>query len=341
MTEHDNTQNVIIPSEDFWSRQLNAQTAAFEFTSFGVPTRISANQPDVLGAARLSAPRLSRTDETEAKPISIQIVVGTEAKGQIPANLPEQLTYSGVGEWLTLSAGAWGYAFAHLASREAVLMLAPELAKETRLVSRYFIDHYLLNFILIDWAMLHASCVLSPDKRRLILMIGPHNAGKSTTALQLLRAGYIFLADGMALLHPSQPGFMVGGYPIGEVKLRDDVLAEFPEYTGQSVQVREDRKTVVDLRQIHPDRLVETCVHPDAICLCFVERGNNARTQISSLPAGEARRQLAANTVFWDETSKLAKNSAILQALIRVARLYRLVIGRDVNNMISALDTIV
>ena len=128
---------------------------------------------------------------------------------------------------------------------------------------------------------------------------------------------------------------------MGEVKLRDDVLASFPEYTGQSVQVREDRKTVVDLRQVHPDRLVETCIHPKAICLCFVERANDVRTQIFSLPAGEARRRLAANTVFWDETSKLVKNSAILQALIRVARVYRLVIGRDVSHMISTLDTIV
>jgi len=268
-------------------------------------------------------------------------VVGPESQGQIPDNLPEQLAYSGVGEWITLSAGAWGYAFAHLASREAVLILAPELAAETRLVSRYFIDHYLLNFILMDWAMLHASCVLSPDKRRLILMIGPHNVGKSTTALRLLQAGYIFLADGMALLRPFQQGFIVGGYPMGEVKLRDDVLVAFPEYTGQSVQVREDRKTVVDLRQVHPDHLVETCVYPEAICLCFVERANDARTQVSSLPAAEADRRLAAHTVFWNETSKLADNSTTLQSLIRVARLYRLVIGSDVNNIISTLDTIV
>ena len=46
-------------------------------------------------------------------------------------------------------------------------------------VSRYIIDHYLLNFILTHWAMLPASCALNSNRKRLMVMVAPHNTGKS------------------------------------------------------------------------------------------------------------------------------------------------------------------
>ncbi|NJN99908.1 MAG: hypothetical protein HC875_40280 [Anaerolineales bacterium] len=215
--------------------------------------------------------------------------------------------------------------------------LSPALAAETRLVSRYIIDHYLLNFILTDWAMLHASCVLDPSGQRLILMVAPHNTGKSTTALHLLRAGYIFLADGMVLLRRNGPGFVVGGYPIGEVKLRDDVLALFPNYTGEAVRVREQRKTVVNLRAVHGDRLAETLFTPQQIQLCLVERGGNSQTEIAPLSPAEAEPVLAANSVFWDEPSRLAHNTAALHALLESAALYRLRIGTEPDGIVQTI----
>jgi len=342
-------QNSIIPGEDFWSRQTNAQTEVFEFSPFGIPTAITTNQPEVLAAARLSAGRFSRASEERplrfspgapqrSEPISLKIIVEPGPNTPIPADLPEQLSYAGVDEWITLSAGAWGHAFANLRSREAVLILSSALAAEIRLVSRYFVDHYLLNFILSEWAMLHASCVLSADGQRLIVMIAPHNTGKSTTALHLLRAGYHFLADGMVLLRQTEDGFMIGGYPIGEVKLRDDVLAMFPEYSGQSVQVREHQKTVVDLRQTHPDRLAETLLNPASIHLCFVERADSSQTRVASLTPAQAQPLLVENTVFWDEPQHLESNSVTLQNFIRVAKLYRLRLGSDSTGIIATIN---
>jgi hypothetical protein len=345
---------------DFWSRQTHAQTESFEFTPFGIPARITANQPEVLAAARLSAGRFSLFEESKlqfglqkttlipqpptpftnpqpATPIHIQLVVTGNRLGSVPADLPERLTYAGVGEWISLSAGEWGYAFANLPTRTAVAFLSPALAAETRLVSRYVIDHYLLNFILTEWAMLHASCVLDPSGQRLILMVAPHNTGKSTTALHLLRAGYIFLADGMALLRQSGAGFIVGGYPIGEVKLRDDVLALFPNYTGEVVKVREQSKMVVNLRVVHPDCLAETLFVPSSIQLCFVERSETRDTQVSPLSPTEAASLLVGNTVYWDEPNRLAHNTTILSALLEIASSYHLEIGSGVEGIITAL----
>jgi len=340
----------LIPIEDFWSRRANGQTESFEFAPFGLPAQITANQPEVLSAARLSAGRFSLFEESRlqsgflllhkpgGRPIHIQLVAGRDDAPPIPADLPERLTYSGVSEWITLSAGAWGYGFANLQTRQAVVVLSPVLAAETRLVSRYFIDHYLLNFILTEWAMLHASCVLDPSRQRLILMVAPHNTGKSTTALHLLRAGYIFLADGMALLRQQGQHFVVGGYPIGEVKLRHDVLSLFPNYSGEAVKMREQRKTVVNLRAVHPDRLAETLFTPSAIQLCFVERGETRQTQVASLSPTEALSILAANTVFWDEAVRLAHNTTTLNALLQTASLYRLKIGTEVGDIVGTID---
>jgi hypothetical protein len=332
------TQN--LGMEDFWSRQANAQTVSFEFAPLGMPAKISANQPEVLAAARLSAGRFSQAAESNGQTMRIQIVVRSETTEPVPDDLPERLVYAGVGNWITVSAGVWGHGFANLDAREGVVLLSPALAAETRLVSRYFIDHYLLNFILIDWAMLHASCVLTPDRQRLVVMIGPHNAGKSTTALHLLRVGYHFLADGMALIKQTEAGFIVGGYPIGEVKLRDDVLTLFPEYTGEAVRVREDRKTVVNLRAAHSERLVEMLINPASIHLCLVERSGTRQTQIRPLSPAGIWPRLMVNTVYWAEPERLAHNIEALQALLRIAGLHRLELGTDVAGIVTALNEV-
>ena len=326
--------------EDFWSRQTNVQTEMFEFKPFGIPATITANQTEVLAAARLSANRFSRATSTSGQPMRLQLVVRSDSTGPVPVTLPEQLSYAGVGNWITVSAGVWGHGFANLVSREALVFLSPALASQTRLVSRYFIDHYLLNFLLTDWAMLHASCVLDPYQQRLIVLIAPHNTGKSTTALHLLRTGYHFLADGMLLFRQRGDDFIIGGYPIGEVKLRDDVLALFPDYTGEAVWVREQRKTVVDLRAAHSKRLVETMIIPAAIQLCFVERSGTAQTKLTPLSPIEIWPLLLANTVYWDESPRLAHNQAALEALVQQAGLYHLALGTDVTEIGQTLTQI-
>jgi hypothetical protein len=328
------------PYDDFWGRQRNEQRYSQRFRPLGWSGQVTAHQPDVLAAAELSAGRFSQAAPTSAPDWLIKIVVGDQPAGPVPADLPAQLIYSGVDDWITVSAGKWGHGSARLATPEALVLLTPELAAETRLVSRYFIDHYLLNFILTTWAMLHASCVLSPDGRQLVVIIAPHNSGKSTTALHLLRAGFGFVADGMALLRHDDAGFEVGGYPVGEVKLRDDVLAMFPAYSGQTVTVREQQKTVVNLRRSHPDNLVERVVRPERLALCFLERGNSPETIIRPLPAAQAPQRLVGNTVYWDRPERLAHNQQTIAALLQSAAIYRVRLGSDPSGIAAAFQAL-
>jgi hypothetical protein len=337
------------PSEDFWSRQTNRQSHSLIQVPFGMPLGITANNLEALDAARLSAGRFSSWGEPGSARAQIRMVVRSQPTAPLPVDLPERLVYSGVKEWITVSAGEWGHGFANLATREAYLFLSPALAAEARLVSRYFIDHYILNFLLTEWAMLHASCV--GKEGRLLVLVAPHNVGKSTTALRLLNAGYNFLADGMALLK-RRPSFererlnnidngrelVVGGYPIGEVKLRDDVLALFPKYAGEAVQVREQRKTVVDLRATHPGQVVKSILRPSVIHVCLVERTSDPASQLTPLSPAEAAPTLAANTVFWDEPERLAHNAALLDRLMQTACFHRLSIGTDTHSLVDTLE---
>ncbi|MBI5052525.1 MAG: hypothetical protein HZB52_04580 [Chloroflexi bacterium] len=317
------------PPEDFWSRQHNAQRFSFCFESLDAQVKIISNDKSVLGAAELSARRYSQTS-VRPRHIEIDIVVTQTNTAPVPADL--NISYSGVEEWITFSVGGWGYGFGNLKTKIAHAFLSPALAKDVRWVSRFVIDHYVLNFLLTEWAMVHSSCVVN-TKGTLIAMVAPHNVGKSTTAFKLLRSGNKFLADGMILLKEADGGLAVGGYPVGEVKLRDDVIGLFPEYRG----ARESGKTVIDLRTVHADHLVTDVFTPKSICLCLVERG--ARTNLTRIKNQEAAPTLAANTVFWDHESNLKNNSRILNRLLQVARCYRLVLGDD-DQIFSVMETL-
>ncbi|HEY4690442.1 MAG TPA: hypothetical protein VIK33_14090 [Anaerolineae bacterium] len=329
----------IVPTDDFWSRRANAQTHVFECAPYGIPATISSNDEGVLAAARLSAARYSRSDIQRGRPIRIRCIVADRGPREpIPDDLADRLVYSGLEDWITLSAGEWGRGFANLQSREACVFLSPALAHDARFVSRYFLDHYVLNMVLTEWAMLHASCAFDVERQRLIVMVATHNIGKSTTALRLARAGYAFLADGMALLQREGDSLVVGGYPIGEVKLRDDVLAWFPEYRGQAVHAREQQKTIVNLRAAHPSRIVETLITPASIHLCFVERHAAPETRVAVTHMPEVLPIVAANTAYWNDAARLEHNTITLHHLLRIASLHRLYLGSDPDGIIAAVN---
>ncbi len=332
----------ILPTDDFWSRQANAQTCSFRFAPLGVPAEITANHESGLAAARLAAPRYCSSEPAGEATLRLQIVVRPSGPGAPPDDWPRRLTYAGLGPWITLSAGEWGYGFGNLDQRTALMFLAPDLAAQAQLISRYFIDHYLLNFLFADWAMIHASGVVAPAGQALVLFVGAHNVGKSTAALRLMRAGYQFLADGMALVQSRAGRLNVSGYPIGEVKLRDDVLAQFPEYDGEPVSVREHRKRVINLRDSaeHSSQIVKAVIAPPTIHLLFTRRGSGSNTSLTACPPETGRDWLAAHTVFWDEPARLEHNAQVLSQLLASAHLHLLTLGSDPLGLISAMETL-
>jgi hypothetical protein len=105
--------------------------------------------------------------------------------------------------------------------------------------------------------------------------------------------------------------------------------------------VREQRKTVVNLRLAHPEHLAEALFMPEQIQLCYVERSPDSQTAITPLPVDEAAALLAANTVYWAEPERLHHNTTALQSLLQRASLYRLRIGSNSANIIDTLNQLI
>ena len=105
-----------------------------------------------------------------------------------------------------LHLAAWGQCFADFAAQEATIQITDELSDRPDLISACILDTLLLNFIISSgFAMLHASCLAQDDG--IILLLGGHNARKSTAALNLVLAGCALVSDSMVFLTPGSPYF--------------------------------------------------------------------------------------------------------------------------------------
>ena len=136
-----------IPPDDFWSRRHNAQRFSFSFESLDGHVEITSNDSAVLQAAEMSAKRYSQTS-VRNRQIEIKIVVTQTNIAQIPAD--PNIIYAGVDEWITFSVGEWGHGFGNLKTKVAHAFLSPALVTDVRWVSRFVIDHYVLNFLLTE-----------------------------------------------------------------------------------------------------------------------------------------------------------------------------------------------
>ena len=260
---------------DFW-RRLEAELV-YETTieAFGVPVQVVSNYEALLEGVSYSAQRYSQANPPpEASPIRLTYVLDTQLPEKpVPIDWPARLNYFGIGSWLTINAAPWVHAYADLERFTGVALYSPSIAAKPYLYSRFIGDCFVLNMMMrTGWGQLHASCVVRDQTA--ILLHAPHNHGKSTTAFRLALNGYRLLSDGMTYVRPGDRGVELLGYPVGEVKLRLDVLESFPmiKDEGSWTVVREDAKMVVDLRKSLPDCVIEDAIRPGKVVVCLLER---------------------------------------------------------------------
>ena len=190
----------------------------------------------------------------------MQFVVhdGPVPPGPLPENLFDFMQYTGDADWLMIALGEFGNCWVDMDARgavagRAVAVLAPALAEKTDLVSLYLLNTILTNFFIGNgYAMLHASCLM--HGQRALMLMAPHNTGKSTTALRLILSGYQLVSDSMIFISPVSDKLMLLGWPVGRIKLRGDMLDHFPEIRPllSTEQVRGETKYALDIREIAP-----------------------------------------------------------------------------------------
>ncbi len=353
--------------EDFWHRREAAIQHEVTIEAYGYPLHFATNDPLLLEVPRLCVDRYSRSKLIEnAAPLHLNFILDRQLPiKRVPINWPSRLRYIGQNDWLTVNAEPWVNSFADLKQHIGLAFVSESIAQKPLLLSRYIGDCFVLNMLLrTGWGELHASCLYRD--RRAILLIAPHNTGKSTTAFRLAMNGYQLLSDGMTYVrpHPFPPlfanaendqgqfknanggglgrGLELLGYPIGEVKLRMDMLKEFPQIKkhGRKTLVREDAKMVFNLREAMPDRMCEDSIWPQEIVVCLLERVNSHKTVADPIDRSAALNDLLPNSSHLTNVSLLTNNLNSIEQLLDRARCYRLKIGSDVTGILKAIENL-
>ena len=329
--------------EDFWQRRRNQSRYERQEQIFGWPVTFRSNEPAVLSAADHCLPLYSRVPTIPQEPLEIQLIVQAPpmAPGPLPDNLFDHIQYTGEAQWLMIGLSRWGHCHVDLARGQATAVLAPELAAQPDLVSLYLLNTVITNlFIARGYGMLHASCLYRQD--RAVLLMAAHNSGKSTTALRLALAGYPLLCDSMIFLPPEGEELMLLGFPVGKVKLREDMVAWFPgiESLLATEEVREETKYSFDLRLLDQDLVYEAAACPAAVELCLLARGARKDTTLARASHADVMQAVMENSLFYDTAEIWQQNLGAIGRLVDRARWHHLIIGSDPQHLIATISSL-
>lgn len=329
--------------EDFWGRRDTQLNYVRDFQIFGHAVRLAANQPGVLGAADFSAPLYSTAPPVAAPPLLIRLVVRPRPQplAPLPENLFNDIQYSGGDDWLAIQLGAWGHCQVDLSAGRALAVLSPELAAQPEVVSRCLLNTLLNNLLTArGLSMLHATSLVRGEQ--VLLLIAPHGTGKSTTALRLALAGYPLMSDSQVYLTARPDGLLLTGFPVGRVRLRRDMLADFPSLRELLTpeEVRGETKFTLDLRRVDPTLVRATAVAPERVELCLLTRHAAAATTVRPATRAEVLDVAMQNSLHYDRAEAWRPNVANIEQLVDLARWRHLTVGTDPNGLLDTVNGI-
>ena len=329
--------------DDHWRRRESVARLERSFTILGYPFVLRTNAEAVAALADISARRFSQTPPVpDAK-------VGLIELFALPERSDETLSAMQMeGQFQTVAAGSrglielgpWGSLYVDWAARTAFGRIAPALLSQPAIASRHTLDTFMLVALLREpFGMLHASGLVADG--RVVLLVGPHGAGKSTTALHLIRAGYRLISDTLIFTRQVQGQMEIMGYAVGELKLTAEGLALFPELPRESGDLSIDgrRKPIFDLRALMPERIETEVVRPSSIVLCLVRRSDDAATKLHRIDEDIMLHQIIRDTSYLDEVEVMAQNLSVIDRLIHQAGSYILELGQDPNEIVAAIDS--
>jgi hypothetical protein len=201
------------------------------------------------------------------------------------------------------------------------------------------INTILTNFITRHgYSMLHASALLKDE--HLLLLQAPHGTGKSTTALRLLLKGYKLLSDSMVYVGEHTDELWMGGFPVGRIKLRTDMLPFFPALAAetQAEPVRNETKHRVDLKRVNPELTHGEMVRIRRVEYCLLERWDRSESSIEPLTEDELWPEIMVNSLHYDTPELWAENLRRLGSLLEHANLHRLRIGSAEDEILKTIN---
>lgn len=326
--------------EDFWNRQLGDSYFDLRYPAYGYEVKLTTNAREVLDAARLAAGRYPRARVLDGNPaIGLNVfVVPTWDAPPVPRDLPATLQTIAAGDFMFQAATPWLQWFTDLRARRTYAFIARALAAEPRVLSRYLLDRAVNNILFREGVgQLHATSLMGDDHA--VIFIAPHGTGKSTTAFHLLNAGYRLMGDGILFIRERDGQFELMGYPIGEAKLTAEMQPLFPEWSGAGaeVTVHNVHKSIVNLRELAPHKIIEDAVYPGHIILCLAERNGVTTTHAERLTSAEALERILPDTIHWDNANAMVGSLEVVRRVIERADCYRLTLGTDREELVETV----
>jgi hypothetical protein len=333
--------------EDFWARRASRLRYEREACLFGRPVRFLTNDERLWTAVDLCCSQYSSAPPAWATPFTLQLVVheapALASPGPAPDDLADRIQYTADGNWLAMLLGGWGHCQVDLAGGRALAVVTPELAQRPDLFAQYVLNTTLTNLFQANGlGMLHATCLLRGEDA--LLLMAPHNSGKSTTALRLVLAGWQLLSDSQVYVPPpaTHPQLQLMGFPVGRLKLREDMLDHFPQLRPwlTEEQVRGEAKHTLDLRRYQPELVQAEAVTPTAVVACLLERAENGRTRLRPADPAEVRQAVVSNSLHLHTEAVWLGNLAAIERLVEQARWHRLEIGLDGEGIVEAVEAL-
>ena len=334
--------------EDFWSRRENAPKYRRTIHVFGQPVLFDSNHEKVLESATLAEEMYSIADSNNARPWQVHLTVRSASRPfgsaqDKPATPPERLIdlihYTGADDWLSIDLLDWGNCFVEMKRGEAYAVLSESLADRPQQVCLVLINTILTNFITRHgYSMLHASALVKDE--HLLLLQAPHGTGKSTTALRLLLNGYQLLSDSMVYIGEREDKLWMGGFPVGRIKLRTDMLPLFPALAAQAETepVRNETKHRVELKRVDSKLAYPQMIPIRRVEYCLLERWDKSESQIESLSDEELLPEIMSNSLHYDTPEIWRENLHRVELLLKHANLHRLRIGTSEDEIIKTVN---
>jgi hypothetical protein len=327
--------------EDFWSRRANAPTYEKTIHIFGQPVVFDSNHEDILAVASLAEQMYSSWEPRMGSAWQVHLTVHDPDPAPAPPSerLIDLVHYAGADDWLSIDLREWGNCFVDMKGGEAHAVLSSSIAENPRLVCQVLLNTILNNFATRHgYSMLHASALVKD--RHILVLQAPHGTGKSTTALRLLLNGYQLLSDSQIYLYEDKDELWMGGFPIGRIRLRADMLPLFPVLAAEAdpEPVRNETKHRVDLARVDPALTRHEMIQIQHVEFCLLERGDKSESTLEPLSEEELWPEIMVNSLHYDTAELWNENLRRVDRLLRHANLHRLRIGTSEDEIIKTVN---
>lgn len=181
--------------------------------------------------------------------------------------------------------------------------------------------------------LLHAFAACPPGGRGAVLVVGDIGAGKTTTGLALLHAGWKLLSNDSPMLRSEASRVRVLAYP-GLLSAYPDTLARFPELQPLNAAPGARQKVLFAAESIYPQVWTDSA---PAGAVLFPQIEPRASHALEPLPAPEALRLILPHAVEQWDRAMIPVHLALLNQLIQSAPAFRLRLAPDLDSLPALL----